>query len=85
MPRVPLAAVWLLAGLIPLSVGALGLGEISLKSALNQVLVAEIPVTADTSDDLSQLDVRLAAQRQLPGLIMDYARRQSIAHNNMLG
>ena len=61
MPRVPLAAVWLLAGLIPLSVGALGLGEISLKSALNQVLVAEIPVTADASDDLSQLDVRLAS------------------------
>jgi pilus assembly protein FimV len=61
MPRVPLAAVWLLAGLIPLSVGALGLGEISLKSALNQVLVAEIPVKADSSDDLSQLDVRLAS------------------------
>lgn len=61
MPRVPLAAVWLLAGLIPLSVGALGLGEISLKSALNQALVAEIPVTADSSDDLSQLDVRLAS------------------------
>jgi pilus assembly protein FimV len=61
MPRVPLAAVWLLAGLIPLSVGALGLGEISLKSALNQVLVAEIPVTADASDDLSGLEVRLAS------------------------
>jgi pilus assembly protein FimV len=44
-----------------LSVGALGLGEISLKSALNQVLVAEIPVTADSADDLSQLDVRLAS------------------------
>jgi pilus assembly protein FimV len=61
MPRVPLAAGWLLAGLIPLSVGALGLGEISLKSALNQELVAEIPVTADSSDDLSRLDVRLAS------------------------
>ena len=61
MPRVPLAAVWLLAGLIPLSVGALGLGEISLKSALNQELVAEIPVTTESSDDLSQLDVRLAS------------------------
>ncbi|MCL4780578.1 MAG: hypothetical protein KJ049_10325, partial [Gammaproteobacteria bacterium] len=61
MPRVPLAAVWLLAGLMPLSVGALGLGEISLKSALNQVLVAEIPVTADASDDLNKLDVRLAS------------------------
>ena len=61
MPRVPLAAGWLLAGLIPLSVGALGLGEISLKSALNQELVAEIPVTTDASDDLSQLDVRLAS------------------------
>ncbi len=61
MPRVPLAAVWLLAGLIPLSVGALGLGEISLKSALNQELVAEIPVTTESPDDLSQLDVRLAS------------------------
>ena len=61
MPRVPLAAGWLLAGLIPLSVGALGLGEISLKSALNQELVAEIPVTTDSSDDLSRLDVRLAS------------------------
>lgn len=61
MPRVPLAAVWLLAGLMPLSAGALGLGEISLKSALNQVLVAEIPVTADPSDDLGKLDVRLAS------------------------
>jgi pilus assembly protein FimV len=46
---------------MPLSVGALGLGEISLKSALNQVLVAEIPVTADASDDLGKLDVRLAS------------------------
>lgn len=61
MPRVPLAAVWLLAGLMPLSAGALGLGEISLKSALNQALVAEIPVTADAADDLGKLDVRLAS------------------------
>ena len=36
MPRVRLAAVPLLAGLLPLTAGALGLGEITLRSALNQ-------------------------------------------------
>ncbi|MEO7387572.1 MAG: FimV/HubP family polar landmark protein [Gammaproteobacteria bacterium] len=60
MPRVRLAAVPLLAGLLPLTAGALGLGEITLRSALNQPFVAEIPVTAATPDELNQLSVQLA-------------------------
>ncbi len=60
MPRVRLAAVPLLAGLLPLTAGALGLGEITLRSALNQPFVAEIPVTADSADELNQLTVQLA-------------------------
>ena len=59
MPRVLLAAVLLLAGLLPLTAGALGLGEITLRSALNQPFVAEIQVTAD-ADELGQLSVQLA-------------------------
>ena len=59
MPRVRLAAVPLLAGLLPLTAGALGLGEITLRSALNQPFVAEIQVTAD-AEELSQLSVQLA-------------------------
>jgi pilus assembly protein FimV len=43
-----------------LTAGALGLGEISLRSALNQPLVAEIPVTAESTEELSQLSVQLA-------------------------
>ncbi|MBL8201809.1 MAG: hypothetical protein JNK40_12615 [Chromatiales bacterium] len=60
MPRVRLAAVPLLAGLLPLTAGALGLGEITLRSALNQPFVAEIPVTAESADELSRLTVQLA-------------------------
>ncbi len=60
MPRVRLAAVPLLAVLLPLTVSALGLGEISLRSALNQPFVAEIPVTSESAEDLGQLSVQLA-------------------------
>ena len=60
MPRVRLAAVLLLAGLLPLTAGALGLGEITLRSALNQPFVAEIPVTAESAEELKQLSVQLA-------------------------
>lgn len=61
MPRLTLAAVPLLAGLLPLSAGALGLGEISLRSALNQPLDAVIPLTGDSADELRQVQVRLAS------------------------
>lgn len=60
MPRVRLAAVPLLAGLIPLTAGALGLGEITLRSALNQPFVAEIPVTSESAEELNSLSVQLA-------------------------
>jgi pilus assembly protein FimV len=60
MPRVRRAAVPLLAVLLPLTAGALGLGEISLRSALNQPFVAEIPVTSQSGEDLSQVTVELA-------------------------
>ncbi len=60
MPRVRLAAVPLLAGLLPLSAGALGLGEITLRSALNQPFRGEIPVTAASAEELAQLSVQLA-------------------------
>lgn len=60
MPRVRLAAVPLLAVLLPLTASALGLGEISLRSALNQPFIAEIPLTSDAAEDLSQLSVQLA-------------------------
>jgi pilus assembly protein FimV len=43
-----------------LTASALGLGEISLRSALNQPFVAEIPVTSDSAEDLGQLSVQLA-------------------------
>ncbi|MEO8453176.1 MAG: FimV/HubP family polar landmark protein, partial [Gemmatimonadota bacterium] len=43
-----------------MTAGALGLGEITLRSALNQPLVAEIPVTANSADELNQLSVQLA-------------------------
>jgi len=60
MPRVRLAAVPLLAVLLPLTASALGLGEIALRSALNQPFVAEIPVTTDSAEDFGQLSVQLA-------------------------
>lgn len=60
MPRVHLAAVPLLAVLLPLTASALGLGEISLRSALNEPFVAEIPVTSDSGEDFGQLSVQLA-------------------------
>nr|MDJ0929141.1 FimV/HubP family polar landmark protein [Gammaproteobacteria bacterium] len=61
MPRLLFVAVSALAGILPVSVFALGLGEISLKSALNQPFNAEIPVTSESTDDLSQLNVSLAS------------------------
>ena len=61
MPRVRRAAVLLLAGLLPLTAGALGLGEITLRSALNQPFVADLPVALDSSDNLNELSVQLAS------------------------
>ena len=40
---------------------ALGLGQLQVKSGLNQPLVAEIPIISATPSELEQLDVRLAS------------------------
>lgn len=50
-----------LAGLVPFSVAALGLGEIDLKSGLNQPFEAEIGVTSESASDLGELQVSLAS------------------------
>jgi len=56
-----LAAIGLaIAGAMPLSAGALGLGEIDLKSALNQSFSAEIPVLSEASGDIEALRVVIA-------------------------
>ncbi len=60
MPRVLLVLVPFIAGGLPLSATALGLGEIRLQSALNQPFRAEIPLSADAGDDWRQVNVRLA-------------------------
>jgi pilus assembly protein FimV len=60
MPRARLVAVPLLAGLLPFNASALGLGEITLRSALNQPFNAEIPVTAAGAEELEGLSVQLA-------------------------
>lgn len=57
-PTLPLALALALA-----SPGAfaLGLGQLQVKSGLNQPLVAEIPIISATPSELDQLDVRLAS------------------------
>ncbi len=61
MPRYLASVSLLLAGLVPVAAGALGLGEIDLKSGLNQPFVAEIGVSSEASNDLTGLDVGLAS------------------------
>ena len=46
----------------PLGVWALGLGDITLRSALNQRLEAEIELVSATAEELSNLRVSLASQ-----------------------
>ncbi len=47
--------------LTPAGVNALGVGEIKLHSALNQKFLAEIPLLVSSSEDVSQVKVRLAS------------------------
>lgn len=48
------------SAITPAGVNALGLGEIKLHSALNQKLLAEIPVLAASGEDVSQIRVGVA-------------------------
>jgi pilus assembly protein FimV len=50
-----------MAGLFPVWVGALGLGEAETRSALNQPLAVEIPVLSATSAEVAGLSVGLAS------------------------
>ena len=50
-----LAAIWMSAA------AALGLGDIDVRSRLNQRFVAAIPLTAANADDLQNLKVSLAS------------------------
>ncbi len=50
---------------------ALGLGEIDLKSALNQPMRAEISIVGATGEELSGVDVRLASQGAFDRLGLD--------------
>jgi pilus assembly protein FimV len=61
MPRFLAALCFFLIGVLPGSVVALGLGEIDLKSALNQPFLGEIPISSESSSDLTDLDVELAS------------------------
>ena len=60
MPRFLAVACWLSAILLPASTGALGLGEIELKSALNEPFVADIPLQLDDPAELNSVSVFLA-------------------------
>lgn len=55
----PLALALALA--IPTSVQAIGLGQLEVKSGLNQPLLAEIPIISANADELEQLEIRLAS------------------------
>ena len=61
MARILAAIVLAIAGSISLSAGALGLGEIDLKSALNQPFNAEISVVSEAPDELEALNVVIAS------------------------
>ncbi len=60
MARILAAIVFAIAGSISLSAGALGLGEIDLKSALNQPFNAEILVVSGSPGDFDGLHVEIA-------------------------
>lgn len=49
------------SAITPAGVNALGLGEIKLHSALNQKLLAEIPILAASGEDVSQIRVNVAS------------------------
>lgn len=58
--RLPLALA-IVIGLSPPSLLAMGLGQLEVKSGLNQPLVAEIPIISATPSELDKFDVRLAS------------------------
>ena len=61
MARILVAIIFTITALISFSAGALGLGEIDLKSALNQPFNAEIPISSEASGDIEGLHVEIAS------------------------
>jgi len=61
MPRYLAVLIFSLILWMPGAVFALGLGDIDLKSALNQTFAAEIPVSTDSEYDIAALNVGLAS------------------------
>ena len=64
MRKIPntLVILGLLTPLVtPVEAGALGIGDIKVRSNLNQALVAEIPLVTSGSDTLSDIRINLAS------------------------
>ena len=58
--------------LLPVPVWALGLGDIHLKSALNQRLDADIELVSATPEELNNLEVSLASRETFGNYGLDY-------------
>jgi len=65
MPRYLASAALMLAGLVPLSAAALGLGGIDLRSGLNQPDLASAPVLTDDRNALDMLNAPLARELRM--------------------
>ena len=60
--RILLVLLTALLVLVPTHGLALGLGKINVRSALNQTLIADIPILSARAQDLEELEVRIAVQ-----------------------
>ncbi len=61
-----------MGAITPAGVNALGLGEIKLHSALNQKLLAEIPILVSAGEDVSQIQVNLAPAKAFAKAGLDF-------------
>ena len=73
MPRFLAACVVIFAGLVPVASLALSVGDIDLKSALNQPFVAEIPISGDSADELASVRVKVASSETFAKYGLDRA------------
>ena len=73
LAAIVLVMVGMIAGLMPLSAGALSLGEIDLKSALNQPFSAEIPISSSIPGEVDGLQVEVASAQTFKQFGLDRA------------
>ncbi len=64
--------IGMLAGLVPLGVWSLGLGDANLKSYLNQPINVEIPILTIDQSELKDLTVRLASESEFKRAGIEY-------------